>query len=82
MNERRIMFVTRCFEIFVTILRGSLGGSEHRNTAKKIAKYRNTAKKFAKYRNTAMRSILCQKSIEYRNRYFACSLISFFFFEC
>jgi len=33
-------------------MRGTLGGSEHRNTAKKFGKYRNTAEKMAKYRNT------------------------------
>ena len=33
-----------------------MGGSEHRNTAKKIDKYRNTAKKIDKYRNIAKKN--------------------------
>ena len=36
-----------------SVLRGTLGGAEHRNTAENIDKYRNTAKKIGKYRNTA-----------------------------
>ena len=38
------------------LLRGALGGSEHRNTAEKIAKYRYT-------------TILCRNSMSYCNRY-------------
>jgi len=37
-------------------VRGTLGGSEHRNTAKQFGKYRNTAEKIAKYRNTSIPS--------------------------
>ena len=33
------------------IMRGTLGGAEHRNTAENIDKYRNTAKKIGKYHN-------------------------------
>ena len=44
------------------LTRGTLGGSEHRNTAKNIDKYRNIAKKITKYRNIAIRPIPCQKS--------------------
>ena len=47
-------------------MRGTLGGYEYRNTAKKPDKYRNTANKIAKYRNTV---IPCQKLIEYLSRY-------------
>ena len=46
-------------------MRGTLGGSEHRNTAKKFGKYRNTAKKFGKYRNTAKK---IRKKPQYRKK--------------
>ena len=49
------------FDVF---LRGTLGGSEYRKTAKTIDKYRIIAKKFAKYRNTARRPKPCQKSMK------------------
>ena len=38
---------------FLKILRGTLGGAKHRNTAENIDEHRNTAKKIGKHRNTA-----------------------------
>lgn len=49
--------------------RGTLWGSEHRNTAKKFGKYSNTAKKFPKYRNT---SIPTGNAMLYQNHYSVC----------
>ena len=54
---------------FTSIMRGTLGGSEHRNTAEKFAKYRNIAKKKKKncqipqYYNTVSKLDVARKPL-------------------